>query len=60
MDNASAHGTIDQLSNSSNFEVLFLPKNATSKLQALDAGVIAAVKRRYRTKAHVRLFRSTD
>ena len=31
-----------------NSEVLFLPKNSTSPLQPLDAGIIACVKKRYR------------
>ncbi len=42
LDNASAHGKIEDLSFLSNVEVIFLPKNTTAFLQPLDAGVIAA------------------
>jgi len=46
VDNAPSHTLGDlQLTN---IEVLFLPPNATSKIQPMDAGVIAAFKRRYR------------
>ena len=31
-----------------NLEVIFLPPNTTSKLQPMDAGIIAASKRHYR------------
>ena len=47
IDNATAHdptlkGTL------SNIEIIFLPKNSTSKLQQLDAGVIKNFKVKYR------------
>ncbi len=50
--NASSHGRLEDISSLSNMEVIYLPKNATSFLQALDAGVIASLKRRYRKKQY--------
>ena len=47
LDNASCHGTHLQLPILSNVTVYFLPARTTSILQPLDAGVIAAVKKRY-------------
>ena len=46
VDNASSRSTIGV--NHANVEVINLPPNTTSKLQPLDAGVIAAFKRRIR------------
>ncbi|GMF34036.1 unnamed protein product [Phytophthora fragariaefolia] len=46
IDNASSH-IISELHLNS-VTVVFLPPNTTSKLQRLDAGIIAALKRRYR------------
>ena len=48
LDNCSAHGRPDLLPLLSHVHVLYLPKNTTSRLQPLDAGVIASVKQRYR------------
>ncbi len=48
VDNASCHGTYDTLPNLLHLEVLFLPKNSTSRTQPLDAGIIACIKRRFR------------
>lgn len=48
LDNCSAHGTEETLPLLDNVEVVFLPPNTTSKLQPLDAGIIAALKVRYR------------
>lgn len=50
MDNCSAHGTIETLPQFNHVEVAFLPPNTTSKLQPLDAGIIAAMKVRYRRR----------
>ena len=48
LDNASCHGSHLTLPCLKNVTVIFLPKNTTSFLQPLDAGIIASVKRRYR------------
>lgn len=49
IDNASSHGTAEMHSSFQNVKVVFLPPNTTSMLQPLDAGIIAAIKRRYRS-----------
>ena len=46
IDNCSAHGTLENVPSLSNVEVIFLPPNTTSKLQPLDAGIIASLKLR--------------
>ena len=49
LDNATCHPvTLDALV--SNITVRFLPKNTTSKLQMLDAGIIRCFKAKYRKK----------
>lgn len=50
MDNCSAHGTKHTLPELDNIDIQFLPPNTTSKLQPLDAGIIAAMKKRYRKR----------
>ncbi len=54
LDNASAHGQIEDLHALLNVEVIFLTKNTTAFLQILDAGVIASLKKRYRKKKYER------
>ena len=46
LDNALVHEQCDKFSN---VKLAFFPANTTSKLQPLDAEVIAAFKRNYRT-----------
>ncbi len=50
IDNASAHGTIDNLPTLNHIHIEFLPKRTTSILQPLDLGVIACLKSRYKRK----------
>ena len=57
LDNCSAHGDIETMPNLLNVVVLFLPKNTTSRLQPLDAGIIASVKTRYK---HLKIQRAVD
>jgi hypothetical protein len=49
IDNAGCHSPI-QFESFSNVTVKFLPPNMTSMIQPLDAGIINAVKARYRKK----------
>ena len=48
VDNCAAHGSAYTLSILSTVIVKFLPLNTTSKIQPCDAGIIAAMKVRYR------------
>lgn len=48
LDNCSAHGTMEKLPYFANVTVIFLPPNSTSKVQPMDAGIIAAMKVKYR------------
>ena len=48
VDNAFCHGQASTLPDSNCVEVLFLPKSTTSRLQPLDARVIAVLKKQYR------------
>ena len=54
VDNALLHGRIQDLPVLSNVEVICLPKNSTSCLESLDAGVIASLKKRYRRTQYER------
>ena len=48
VDNCSALGSVETLPELRSVTVLSLPPNTTSKVQPMDAGVIAAIKLRYR------------
>ena len=50
MDICSAHGSQDSQPELRNVSILFFPPNTTSRLQPLDAGIIAAIKLRYRRR----------
>lgn len=52
IDNCSAHGTAETLPSIEGVHVHFLPPNSTSRLQPLDAGIIAALKVRYRSQQY--------
>lgn len=54
LDNFSGHGTCSCLPKLDCVEVVFLPANTTSKLQPMDAGIIACLKRRYRSLQYSR------
>ncbi|PXF48371.1 Tigger transposable element-derived protein 6 [Gracilariopsis chorda] len=49
LDNFSGHGTAGCLPPFSAVQVKYLPPNTTSKLQPMDAGIIACLKPRYRS-----------
>lgn len=51
--NCSAHGTVETLPSLANVTVSFLPRHTTSKMQSMDAGVIEALKVRYRRLEHI-------
>ncbi len=50
IDNASCHENIEKLPQIHHVDVIFLPKNSTSRRQSLDLGIIVYVKRRYRRR----------
>ena len=47
LDNCSAHGSQQSMPDMDNVRVVFLPPNTTSKVQPMDAGIIACMKVRY-------------
>ncbi len=53
-------GKIDTLPELKNVEVRFLSPKATSKMQPMEAGIIAAIKRRYRRKQLLNAFDVLD
>ena len=47
LDNAKVRGTASNHAHLSYLELVYLPPNITSRLQPLEAGIIAAIKHRY-------------
>lgn len=60
IDNCSAHGKDGTLPPLRHVRVEFLPPNATSKVQPLDAGIIAWVKGKYKRRLLFRVFDNID
>lgn len=60
LDNCSAHGGPDVHPVLSNVELFFLPPNTTSHIQPMDAGIIAAVKAKFRRRLLFRTFDNID
>ena len=54
IDNASCHGYSETIPKLQNVEVIYLPAKTTSLIQHLDAGVIVALKSKYRRKQVLR------
>lgn len=48
INNCKTHGTVNSVVALNNAKVPFLPPNPTSKIQPIDAGMIASVIMRYR------------
>ena len=49
VDNASSHGTPTNLLPLQHIQLEFLPKNTTPLLQTLDLGMIACIKKSYKS-----------
>lgn len=60
IENCSAHGSKDNLSVFDYLRIEFLPPNTTSKVQPLDAGIIALVKRKYKRRLLLRIFENIE
>eukprot|EP00171_Calliarthron_tuberculosum_P004123 IDg4123t1 len=60
IDNCSAHGKRETLPPLRNVRVDFLPPNTTSKVQPLDAGIIAWIKAKYKRRLLLRVFDNID
>ena len=60
IDNSSAYGIADSLPPLRNVRVKFLPPNKTSRVQPLDAGIIAWVKAKYKRRLLFRVFDNID
>lgn len=60
LDNFSGHGSAECMPALPNIEVKFLPPNTTSRLQPMDAGIIASLKRRYCTLQYNRVLDALD
>lgn len=59
IDNFSAHGTPETMPTLQNVRVKFLPPNTTSKVQPVDAGIIAWLKAKYWHRSLFRVFENT-
>lgn len=60
IDNCSAHGFEEKMPVFSNIRIEFLPPNAISMVQPLDAGIIAWVKRRYKRRLLFCIFENIE
>lgn len=60
IDNCPAHGNTYNFSFLCNVGVEFLSTNTTSKIQPLDAGIIACVTNRYRGELLFRIIENVD
>lgn len=60
VDNCTAHGVSGGLPELEHVTVHFLPPNATSHIQPLDAGIIATLKAKYRRRVMFRIFDNID
>lgn len=60
VDNFSGHGSPECLPLLAAVKVAFLPPNTTARLQPMDAGIIACLKRRYRTVQYNRALDALD
>ena len=60
LDKCTPHRSPQNLPDLQNVEIIFLPPNTTSKIEPMDAGVIASVKARYRSERMARAVDLTD